>query len=336
MPQAVPENSTERDDVIAIVGDVHGHLQLACCVLARWQQELGVRFAAVLLCGDVGTFTDPSQLDSATRAHARSDPCELEFLSQWSTVPQAPWLDGIFKPEADGGLGLVCPLVMVHGNHEGFAHLERLVPAQIAEEPVDLTDLPAVDTNAHLRLLPSGCTVRLASGHLVAGIGGIEPGQRRAEYHPLAMVDDMAILRVLERGPVDLLLTHQGPSGVQGDLGSPSLQVLLDEGIARVWFHGHSIAFSEPTRAGRAAGTLVVPLGDIAFHASARTPRAERCEPGSDGWAVARLHNHEIAVDKSPPPFLREFHRRRWIQKDDRLIAPTLAAYAWQPTIGRK
>ncbi|MBM4088886.1 MAG: hypothetical protein FJ276_05560 [Planctomycetes bacterium] len=325
----------KRDAVVAIVGDVHGHLQLACCVLARWQQELGVRFEAVLLCGDVGTFTDASQLDSATRAHAKSNPCELEFLHQWSTKPQAPWLDAIFKPEADDGLGLACPLIMVHGNHEGFSHLERLLPGQTPEEPVELTDLPGVDTNGHLRLLPSGCIVSLASGHLVAGIGGIEPGQRRAEYHSMAMIDDLAILNVLERGPVDILVTHQGPSGVQGDKGAPSLQVLLDQGIARVWFHGHSIAVSEPTRAGRAAGTLVVPLGDIAFRAPARTPRAERCEPGDGGWAIAWLREHEIVVDKSPPPFLREFHRRRWTRKDELLIAPSLAPSAWRTATGK-
>src|SRR5438105_526999 len=53
---------------LAVVGDCHGHLQLALGALARWQQELGCRFEAVFLCGDVGTFTQEGQLDSATRA----------------------------------------------------------------------------------------------------------------------------------------------------------------------------------------------------------------------------------------------------------------------------
>src|SRR4051794_36893618 len=77
---------------LAILGDVHGHLQLALCALARWQRESAVPIDAVLLAGDVGTFTDYAQLDSATKAHAKSNPCELEFLHQWSRTPQPPWL----------------------------------------------------------------------------------------------------------------------------------------------------------------------------------------------------------------------------------------------------
>src|SRR5688572_29469013 len=93
----------------AILGDLHGHLQLACCTLARWQRDRGRPFDAVFLCGDVGTFTEESQLDSATRSHARDNPCELEFLTQWSTRPPAPWLDRIFRQEPEG-LGLSCPV----------------------------------------------------------------------------------------------------------------------------------------------------------------------------------------------------------------------------------
>lgn len=55
---------------VGVVGDTHGHLQLATCVVARWQKELGIRLEALFLCGDVGTFTDDAQLDSATRRHA--------------------------------------------------------------------------------------------------------------------------------------------------------------------------------------------------------------------------------------------------------------------------
>ena len=38
-------------ETIAVTGDLHGHLQLALCMLARWQRELGERFEIVLLCG---------------------------------------------------------------------------------------------------------------------------------------------------------------------------------------------------------------------------------------------------------------------------------------------
>ena len=165
----------------AVVGDVHGHLQLALCMLARWQRERGRPFSAVLLCGDVGTFTDDAQLDSATRKHARDNPCELEFLTQWAMTPQAPWLDAIFRPEPDG-LGLECPVVMVHGNHEGFAHLSTLYPHRRRPGlPVALDNLPPVDTNGHILFLPSGWTAMATQGFTIAGVGGMEAEQRRAK-----------------------------------------------------------------------------------------------------------------------------------------------------------
>jgi hypothetical protein len=104
----------ERDSVgcegshgatVCVIGDVHGHLQLGLAMAARWQKELGIAFDAVFLCGDVGTFTADRQLDSTTRRHAKQNPCELEFLTQWSTSPKSPWLDSIFASVSQGGLG---------------------------------------------------------------------------------------------------------------------------------------------------------------------------------------------------------------------------------------
>lgn len=173
----------------AVLGDLHGHLQLALCTLARWQRERETDFSAVFLVGDVGTFIDESQLDNATRKHARDNPCELEFLAQWAVHPQAPWIDAIFRPPPDG-LGLNCPVVMVHGNHEGFAHLQNLFPRRRRPlEPVSVDSLPDVDTAGRIKLLPSGWTAVTAQGHTVAGIGGIEPGQRRAKYVELEVID---------------------------------------------------------------------------------------------------------------------------------------------------
>jgi len=315
---------------VAVVGDVHGHLQLACCVMARWQRELGVKFEAVFFCGDVAAFTEDAQLDNATRRHAKANPCDIEFLTQWATRPQAPWLDFIFKPIEDGGLGLTCPVVMVHGNHEGFSHLEEIVPAEFPEEPVAIEELPVVDTNGHVRLLPSGWRARLPSGHIVGGVGGIQPGQRRADYHPMAYITEEAVLRLLDAGQVDLLLTHQGPSGVQDDKGSDLLQPLLEEGVARVWCHGHSITRPEPTRGGRLGQCLVVPLEGIAFHVPKQYPRSrEPYHPGTDGWAWVSLSEGEAVVHKETPPFLREYCRHHWLVLDDLLVCPPLVRVAW-------
>lgn len=320
--------SDSSGTAIAVVGDLHGHLQLALCVLARWQEELKVNFEAVLLCGDVGTFTDERQLDNATRRHGKVNPCELEFLRQWSTDPQAPWLSHIFRGKDEDGLGLICPVVMVHGNHEGFEHLAGLVAPITPKEPVGLLDLPSVDTNGYIRLLPSGWRAVTPAGTVIAGIGGIQRDQRRADYHDMAYIDEEAVLELRRVDPVDILITHQGPSETQGDeAGSETLQALLDEGVARVWFHGHTIVNSEAAHGGRTKRTLVVPLDDVAFPGHG----TDLDNPGTDGWAIAHVRKDKINVSRETPPFLREFRRHRWTPTPDGdLVCPPLAAFAWR------
>ena len=301
---------------IAIVGDVHGHLQLALCTLARWQRERGRAFSAALLCGDVGTFTDDAQLDSATRKHARDNPCELEFLTQWSMVPQAPWLDAIFRPEPDG-LGLQCPVVMVHGNHEGFLHLTTLYPhRRRPAAPVAVETLPAVDTNGHILFLPPGWTTVTADGVTIAGVGGMEAGQRRARYHDMAYIEDDAVEQLMAGPDVDILLTHQGPAQIQGSLGSPTLDLLLERKMARFWFHGH--ATPVPTAA-TVNGTCIVPLGDLAFRDGL---------PGLAGWSILDWDGGEPVLHLDPPPFWREVRMHHWHRTPGgRLVHPDLARF---------
>ena len=301
----------------AILGDVHGHLQLALCTLARLQRERRQQFSAVFLCGDVGTFTEHVQLDSATRKHARDNPCELEFLTQWSTVPQAPWLDAIFRPEPEG-LGLTCPIVMVHGNHEGFEHLATLYSRRRRlNDPVPLEQLPPVDTDAHILFLPPGWHIETAQGYTIAGVGGIESGQRRANYHPMAYIDEDAVQHLLLQEPVDILLTHQGPARVQADHGSPTLDLLLEAQIARWWFHGHSTPVDVPIRV---ESTTVVPLGDLAFH---------RGDPGLKGWAILTFSPESGETLETPSPnFWREIRQRHWLQTPQGwLVHPDLSRF---------
>ena len=208
-PLLKKQRETKTPSSICAIGDVHGHLQLGLCMAARWQVELGLAFDAVLLCGDVGTFTDDSQLDNATRRHARSNPCELEFLLQWAARPQPEWLQKIFQPVESGGLGLQCPVVMVHGNHEGFIDLEPWAAQPIPKHPLEMSALPAIDTGQRIRYLPSGWKCRTPSGLIVAGIGGIEREQRHAKYHALAYLNERAILHLAEGTQVDILITHQ-------------------------------------------------------------------------------------------------------------------------------
>ncbi len=302
-------------ETFALVGDVHGHLQLALCMAARWQHDLGVTFDGVFLAGDVGTFTAADPLDGATVSHAKRNPCELEFATHWSTHPPAPWLAAIFE-HPPHGLGLTCPVVMVHGNHEGFGHLRAAAPRRQSWAVTDLADLPPVDAGGHVRYLPSGWRVRTPGGRVVAGVGGIEPGQRRARYDAMAYVDPAAVSAVAVEGGVDLLVTHQGPAAVQGDHGSPSLDRLLD--VARVWCHGHSTPVAAVTAAGR---STVVPLGDVAFTRSG--------DPGVDGFAHVTFGLDRPQVTKASPPFWREYRRKRWpTAADGRFVCPDLWPFA--------
>ena len=310
-------------DPICTIGDTHGHLQLALCMVASWQREQNTLFEAVFLCGDVGAFTSDDQLDSTTRRHGKANPCELEFLHQWSVTPFPIWLRMIFQPVDHGGLGLTCPVVMVHGNHEGFSHLQTLVSAVASDEIIEIDRLHAVDSGGFIRYLPSGCRCRTRSGIVVGGIGGIEIGQRTAKYHNLAYLDDMAILKFLEIPSVDLLVTHQGPSGIQGDGGSGSLQELLNAEKMRCWCHGHSIRHPEIVDTGSNNCVRVVPLEDATFKKGSN-------DPGRNCFAAIQFTSPEEPprVEMFYPQNWRNYRRRHWLQLDEqRLVCPNLKRF---------
>ena len=163
---------------VCVIGDVHGHLQLALGVAARWQEEMDEPFEAVLICGDISTFATVDRIDRATRRFSQVNPCEIEFPAQWMKPEESPWLDGIWAPKDEGGLGFDAPVIVTYGNHEDFDLIAASTPDGIPLEPVEISDLRALDPGGRILLLPSGWRVRLPSGLVVGAIGGIQPGQR--------------------------------------------------------------------------------------------------------------------------------------------------------------
>ena len=163
-----------------------------------------------------------------------------------------------------------------------------------------------------------------ADGVTIAGVGGIEPGQRRAKYHPMADIDERAVADLLDGPRPDVLLTHQGPAAVQGDHGSLTLDVVLESnGRPRFWFHGHSTPVREPTPIGE---TLVVPLGDVTFGKSGHRSN----DPGLEGWCLLDLFaDLQHALRRDPPPFWRELRRTFWkrVGWDGALVHPELARF---------
>lgn len=117
----------------------------------------------------------------------------------------------------------------------------------------------------------------LAMPHSCRGIGGIERGQRSTGYHDLTYLDALAVMALVSGGPLDVMVTHQGPAAVQGSHGSPTLDPLLEHGLTRYWFHGHSTPIREIASFDN---TAVVPLCDLAFS----TRGHKHDEPGNDAW----------------------------------------------------
>ncbi len=278
------------------MGDVHGHLQLALSVAHLWQRELGEEFEAVLLVGDLGTFTSEDKLDKATRRFAERNPMELEFMYQWLQTPPPPWIEGIFKPVSEGGLG-IRNVIAIHGNHEDFEYLRSITPERPPSMPVDLEELPSLDPNGFIKYLPNTWVVRLPSGTTVAGLGGVTDQKK-------GLITGEELKRMVstleEMGPVDILLTHQGPEAVQGDLGSPELNDLL--GGARYWFHGHKVRRTDVVEI---KGSTVVPLQPANFSHSR--------ELDPNGWAVLRIGEEE-EVWRGLPKGAPEVARGRWIR----------------------
>lgn len=307
---------------LCVIGDVHGHLQLALLVAARWQQDLGVEFDAVLLAGDVGTFPSLAALDSATRKHAMGSPCEIEFAAQWMSDPPAPHLARILAPLTENGCGLRAPVVMVSGNHEGFEHLDGLAPDEIPDTPVAIGDLPRVDPAGRLLLLPGGWRTITPSGLVIGGLGGIERDQRYSYYHDMAYITDDQVLAIAAGDPVDLLVTHSGPAITQPfPSGAELLDIVADAGVARVWCHGHSVNrdrdFVHTHR-----GTPIVPLHDATF---GRGPGPTDGDPGDNAWCHLTFDGDNVVVNRERPWFWRDYHRRNWRKRaDGQLVAPQL------------
>jgi len=311
---------------ICTIGDTHGHLQLVLCMVACWQREQNTTFEAVFLCGDVGTFISDDQLDKATQRHGKANPCELEFLYQWSVAPFPAWLRKIFEPLDCDGLGQICPVVMVHGNHEGFSHLQTLIPNASPDVIHDMNQLPTVDTGGCIRYLPSGFRCRTASGKIIGGIGGIEPDQRKSKYHDLAYLNQSAIQRFLDNPPIDLLITHQGPSSIQSDGGSDSLQKLLNAKKMRCWCHGHSVCQPGIVDAAPNGKTRVVPLEDATFEIFAKSTG----KPGRGCFAAIDFDSTEEPpqVEMIYSQNWHNYRREYWHALDEqRLVCPDLIRF---------
>ena len=115
---------------IAVLGDLHGHIDLALSILAKFEKENNVKLDEILQVGDFGYFPYPFlRLDRATKRFAEKDPEELGFSSKF--LERTETSERYFRdPESE-----MPRTVFIAGNHEDGEALSQL--PQNTPTPVD-------------------------------------------------------------------------------------------------------------------------------------------------------------------------------------------------------
>ena len=196
---------------LAFVGDVHGRVLHALAAVRQAQRDYGSAFDAVFQVGDFGAFPTAAELPwigvDAVEASAR------EFLAvRAGTV--APAVLARLRAE------LPLPVVFLRGNHDNAAWLRGL-PRE--------GGLAAVDPHGLFRYAPDGTVLTLGRTR-IGVLGGVQRPDPASSPVPLAeLFDDDAFDTLWTIGPghVDVLLTHEPPTGVAPPPnGSPRLAAL--------------------------------------------------------------------------------------------------------------
>lgn len=164
---------------VLLVGDTHGSindLERACDVA----EDLGVD--AIYQLGDFGFLFRPNHW-------AKDFAAAVEVISEYEV-----------------------PLFWLDGNHENFDAMLELGADPDADEPVQLADL--------VTYLPRGCRFEIgpATAMAVGGAASIDARQRVegvSIWSRHEVLSDDQVERACGRGPVDVLLTHDAPYGVE-------------------------------------------------------------------------------------------------------------------------
>lgn len=245
--------------VVAVFGDVHGHLRLLFQLCRLWQLEHGRHLDGILQCGDLGFFPEPARLDDATARIALENPEELGF-ARWFRWPEPLEVDARLESwllgPPDSLETIRVPLVFCHGNHEDWVELEQAVGGQ---------ESAAVDAYGKVVYLRSGA-IRRVAGLLVAAIGGgpewaatpsrgeHRSGRQRSRAEAWRTVSAAACDALRARGTrFDVLISHVAPRGETGEAshaGSSELRRLVEDCQPRYHFFAHHRRPIPPFRLG--------------------------------------------------------------------------------------
>jgi Icc-related predicted phosphoesterase len=280
---------------IAVVGDIHGHLSLTYAVLGKWQIETGRKIDVILQCGDMGAFLATSQLDRATTRRKDSDPEELGFAQYVGANPPATLLDP--RPL----------MVFIPGNHEDFSFLEERDRAAPPSESI----YPVSD-DGKISALRSGRIWTFGLGDervRVAGISGIAGGSLKKSRHPRYHIsdDDSIELAATGAGSIDILISHDGPTGVftEGRLrhaGSSALRFVIREAQPKLAFFAH---YDHPGE-WEIGNTRVFALNKCGYVTTGSWPVTE------GGVAIVTWNTDSAVVERIDADWLRAANRNNW------------------------
>jgi len=253
--------------ILAVFGDVHGALDAVYVSVHRFEKKYQVKVVGVLQVGDMGVFPDIARLDRATYERAKEDPTELGL---------ADYVSGKKRPSH--------PTWFVRGNHEDFDFLMRKRNACI--DPYNMIH--------HIFVGP--LTVSSEGERcVVAGLGGVEDEDRWKSGEKGGRKDgrigephrhspyrwkyitqkELDMLSAVREGEVDVLLTHEGPSGYfQGmkNRGSKIVQRVVERLQPRYHFFGHYGGRFGPDYDFRIGRTRSILLNEWGVH---RLPRRD-------------------------------------------------------------
>lgn len=221
---------------IAILGDLHGHITLAYCLLMRWEKEHGEKIDLILQVGDIGVYPFPERADKTTKRFAKKDPAELSFQDYYYGFPKG---DEILGSSNDGSGSLNADMYFIKGNHDDFEFLDEM--SHGCNYPV------TVDHYAKMHYMRSGLITGIYVRNIrlnVGALGGVSTRDGHPGKDPRSQFYTRAEVRELRAAgnELDIFLSHQAPLGTLNESGG-SIDVLdfIDLYEPRYHFCGHHL-----------------------------------------------------------------------------------------------
>jgi hypothetical protein len=274
------------EKIIAVLGDLHGHLTLAYRLLRRWETENNRVIDCILQVGDLGAFPDPSVVDRETRRFAEKDRDELAFMEHYYNG--SPEADEILGPQSGSRHRINAPLFFIKGNHEDFNFLEGLQGEKGLPVPIDKNHMILFLRNGGIFEVDLGDGVKISVGAL----GGIaKDGSSGIDARsPFYTKSEVRKLRAAGR-QVDIFLTHDVPfDSYYEETGSRDIRELLLDLEPVYHFCGHYHQPGEKLEVG--PGTASFLLNEVNFR------KRQVLNPDCFGilrWRDRTVHSFELA-----------------------------------------